>query len=51
MAYAVVSSNFCLPQQVTLVMQESLGAYRNDDFHICDASDETRSEATQHIFT
>jgi hypothetical protein len=38
---AVVSSNFCLPQQVTLVMQESLGAYRNDDFHICDASGES----------
>uniref|UniRef100_A0A383VRU5 Tubby C-terminal domain-containing protein n=1 Tax=Tetradesmus obliquus TaxID=3088 RepID=A0A383VRU5_TETOB len=37
----VVSPNFCLPQQVTLVMQESLGAYRNDDFHICDASGTT----------
>ncbi|WIA40122.1 hypothetical protein OEZ86_013524 [Tetradesmus obliquus] len=37
----VVSPNFCLLQQVTLVMQESLGAYRNDDFHICDASGTT----------
>jgi hypothetical protein len=36
--HAVVSSKFCLPQQVTLVMQESLGAYMNDDFHICNAS-------------
>jgi hypothetical protein len=34
---AVVDPRFCLPQQTVLVMQEQLGAFRNDNFSITDA--------------
>jgi uncharacterized protein YxjI len=35
---AVVDPRFCFPQQTVLIMQEQLGAFRNDNFSITDAA-------------
>lgn len=35
---AVVDPRFCFPQQTMLIMQEQMGAFRNDNFTITDAA-------------
>lgn len=37
-APTVVDPRFCFPQQVTLVMQEQLGFFKDDDFAITDTA-------------
>lgn len=37
-APTVVDPRFCFPQQITLVMQEQMGWFRNDDFVITDTA-------------